>query len=194
MNSYQRLKTPSSINLCQYVAAITILDYSGKLRETKERPPEKPGWLILGETKIEAIRRHLSHIDVVLKCKAAKRFTKRQKIIEGKVRKRFGRTTVENLMELQMRLKQNLKCETEKIRRRKTIRERKIVNHRFNNNPKSVYREFRKEKNISVEKGQHLQQLQQFWGNIWGEEVQFNRQAEWLKYYRIIVWLKYISI
>ena len=93
-----------------------------------------------------------------------------------------------------MRLKQNLKCETEKIRRRKTIRERKIVNHRFNNNPKSVYQEFRKEKNISVEKGQHLQQLQQFWGNIWGEEVQFNRQAEWLKYYRIIVWLKYISI
>ena len=136
----------------------------------KGKAPEKPGWLILGETKIEAIRRHLSYIDVVLKYKAVKRFTKRQKSIEGKVRKRFGRTTVGNLMEAQMRLNQNLKCETEKIRRRKTIRERKIVNHHFNNNPKSVYREFRKEKNISVEKGPTSEQLQQFWGNIWGEE------------------------
>ena len=80
MNSYQA-EDPSlwKINFCQYVAAITILDYNRKLKDTKKRPPDKPGWLIQGETKIEAIRKHLSPIDVVLKCKAAKRFTKRQK-------------------------------------------------------------------------------------------------------------------
>ena len=33
-----------------------------------------------------------------------------------------------------------------------------------------------------MEKGPTSEQLQQFWGNIWAEEVQFNRQAEWLEY------------
>ena len=47
------IENPSlwNINLRQYVAAITILDYNGKLRETKKRPPEKPGWLIQGEPR-----------------------------------------------------------------------------------------------------------------------------------------------
>ena len=41
------IENPSfwNINLCQYVAAIPILDYNGKLRETKERI-SREAWMV----------------------------------------------------------------------------------------------------------------------------------------------------
>ena len=86
----------------------------------------------------------------MLKCKEKKQFTKRQTNIERQVRKRFGRTTKENLKESKMKLKQSLKCETEKIRQRKVIEERMKINHKFSTNSKSVYREFRKKDDFQV--------------------------------------------
>ena len=89
-------------------------------------------------------------MDVVLKCKEKKQFTKRQINNERHVRKRFGRTTKENLKGNKMKLKQSLKCETEKMRRRKVIEDRKKINRKFSTNPKSVYREFRNKDNFQV--------------------------------------------
>ena len=57
------------INVCLYVSAITLPEFNGLLEQKNIKRKEKPGWLIQAETKIEAIRKHLSRIDVVLKCK-----------------------------------------------------------------------------------------------------------------------------
>ena len=125
------------LNVCYYVSAVTLLDCNGLLNWKEIKRREKPGWLIQAESKIDAIRKHLSRIDVVLKCKEKKQFTKRQINIERQVRKRFGRTTKEDLEESKMKLKQSLKCETEKMRRRKVIEERKKISRKFSTNPKS---------------------------------------------------------
>ena len=53
------------LNVCYYVSAVTLLDYNGLLNQEIRRR-EKPGWLIQAESKIDAIRKHLSRIDVVL--------------------------------------------------------------------------------------------------------------------------------
>ena len=104
------------LNVCYYVFPVTLLDCKGLLNQKEIKQREKPGWLMQAESKIDAIWKHLSHIDVVLKCKEKKQFTKRQINIERQVRKCFGRTTKENLEESKMKLKQSLKCETEKMR------------------------------------------------------------------------------
>ena len=112
-------------DICLYVSAITLLEFNGLLKQKNIKKKEKPGWLIEAETKMEAIRKDLSRIDVVLKCKEKRQFTKKQKNIEKQFKKRFGKTTKENLLDNQMQIKQELKSETEKVRRRKTLDERR---------------------------------------------------------------------
>ena len=160
------------------------MDCNGLLNQKEIKWREKPGWLIPAETKIDAIRKHLSRIDVVLKCKEKKQFTKTQINIERQVRKRFGRTTKENLEESKMKLKQSLKCEIEKIRRRKVIEERKGINHKFSMNPKSVYREFRKKDDFQVKTLPSKEDLTKYWEGIWGNEITHNTEAHWLEYCR----------
>ena len=59
------------IDVIHYSAAITILEQQGKLKENRSFDPSnnKPGWLVQLEQKIEAIRKRLAFIDVILKCK-----------------------------------------------------------------------------------------------------------------------------
>ena len=172
------------LNVCYYVSAVTLLDCNGLLNQKEIKRREKPGWLIQAESKIDAIRKHLSRIDVVLKCKEKKQFTKRQINIERQVRKRFGRTTKENLEESKIKLKQSLKCETEKMRRRKAMEERKKINRKFSTNPKSVYREFRKEDDFQVKTLLSKEDLTKYWEGIWGNEITHNTEAPWLEFCR----------
>ena len=72
------------LNVSYYVSAVTLLDCNGLLNQKEIKWREKPGWLIQAESKIDAIRKHLSRIGVVLKCKEKKQFTKRQKILKDK--------------------------------------------------------------------------------------------------------------
>ena len=165
------------LNVCYYVSAVTLLDSNGLLNQKGIKQREKPGWLIQAESKIDAIRKHLSRIDIVLKCKEKKQFTKRQINIERQVRKRFGRTTKENLEESKMKLKQSLKCETEKMRRRKVIEERKKINRKFSTNPKSVYHEFRKKDDFQVKTLPSKEDLTKYWEGIWGNKITHDTEA-----------------
>ena len=81
-----------------------------------------------------------------------------------------------------MQLKQELKSETEKARRRKTLDERKRINYRFSKNPKSIYREFRKTSSIKVSEPPTKEEMTQFWKGIWGTEITHNVNAEWLEH------------
>ena len=93
------------------------------------------------------------------------------------MRKRFGKTTKENLEECQMKLKQSLKCETEKMRRRKVIEERKKINCKFSTNPKTVYHEFRKKDDFQVKTLLSKEDLTKYWEGIWGNEITHNTEA-----------------
>ena len=58
------------INVIHYTAAATVLEQEGKLKENKyfEKQNTKPGWKIQLEQKIEAIRKRIAYIVVILKC------------------------------------------------------------------------------------------------------------------------------
>ena len=58
------------INVIHYTAAATVLEQEGKLKENKyfEKQKTKPGWKIQLEQKIEAIRKRIAYIDVILRC------------------------------------------------------------------------------------------------------------------------------
>ena len=77
------------INVVHYCAAITVIDYTGKLKELN-RPTKnnkKDGWLTQSQEQINAIRRKISHIEVTLKSMRSNSFTKKQRLLSIKVSK-----------------------------------------------------------------------------------------------------------
>ena len=70
--------------------------------------------------------------------------------------------------------KEKLAASTEKLRRRKIVREGEIISSKFLMNPKAVYRKLKAEKDIDIWIGS-------FWKNIWGTEQLYNKNADWLQ-------------
>ena len=59
------------LNVICYTSAVTILDNLGRLKTKKNTYTyRKPGWQIQAETRISNLRKKLSLIDVVQKCKS----------------------------------------------------------------------------------------------------------------------------
>ena len=140
------------LDVAYYAAAITLLQREGKLKEVKRmrRKMEKPGWQINLEQHIESTGRRLSFIDLILKCKQQGKYTSHQRKIESKLKKWYRKTTKENLTRVRTMLKQDLKSFSEKLRRKKVVQERRIINRKFTTNSKAVYRKFKAGENIEV--------------------------------------------
>ena len=66
-----------TLNVIYYIAAITLLEKEGKLRGTNRRKEEyvKPGWQIRLESRIEAIRKKLSYVHVLIECNKKQKYT-----------------------------------------------------------------------------------------------------------------------
>ena len=86
------------LNVICYTSAVTILDNLGRLKTKKNTYTyRKPGWQIQAETRISSLRKKLSLIDVVQKCKSNDSYTKHQRNIERKLKKWYGSTKTEIL-------------------------------------------------------------------------------------------------
>ena len=171
------------LNVLYYSAAVTLLERQGKLKEKTItwKPQKKPGWQIMLEERIYAIRRKLSYIDVILKCKKENRFTTRQRNLEKKLRNWYGKTTVENLFSTKCTLKQNLKAESEELRRRKNIKEQIQINRIFGTSPKNVYWKFKVEADVEVKEGPSKENIDIFWRNISKNRTEYKSDADWLQ-------------
>ena len=140
-----------------------------------------PRWRILLEQRIDSLRRRLSFIDIILKCKEEQKYTTHQRRIEYKLRKWYRRTTKENLTRIRTLLKQDLASACEQLRRRKVVNERQRINRLFSNNAKSVYRKFKAEEEVNIKNTPSAEQVNSFWKDIWAKETPLNSQADWLK-------------
>ena len=131
------------INVMQYTMAVTLLGRHGKLWERKTRKYEKkdPVWMTNITNRINAIRRKLSHVNLILKCKQEGKYTRKQKIIHGKLARLYGSTKKWRLIEVEARLKHDLSVQSKILRDKKTIAERQRINS-FHSNPKNVCRGF----------------------------------------------------
>ena len=124
------------INVILYSTAITILEQQGKLKENRsfDQRNNKPGLQVQLEQKIEAIRKRLAFIDVILKCKQEGKFTKHQPTIEQKLKKWYQKITCENLESIRAELKHELRTCTSKLKKRRTVEQRDCINKQFSLN------------------------------------------------------------
>ena len=141
----------------------------------------KPGWQTQAENRINSLRKKLSYIDVVEKCKQTNTYTNHQQKIKQKLKKWYGNIKQDNLDARKTTLKLELKSETEKLRRRKEVEERKMVNYQFTYNPKQVYREFKGETKIRITNPTSEAEIKDCWSNIWSRKKVYNVNAPWLE-------------
>ena len=171
------------INVMQYTTAITLLERHGKLREKRSRKVERkePGWMINITNRITAARRKISYVNLILKCKLDGKYTPKQKFIQKKLTRIYGSTTKTRLTEVETRLKHELSVQSKILKDKKMIAERQKINSLFHSSPKSVYRGFRKDGKIDVEKAPPAGEVKSFWENIWSRRGTFNNESEWFK-------------
>ena len=168
--------------MMQYTTAITLLARHGRLREKKNvRAKRKtPGWILNIENRINAIRRKISHVTLILKCVDVNNMTRKQSNIRRKLKRMYGSVRASRLEEVEANLKHELAVESKKLRDKKIIAERQRINTLFNINTRSVFREFRKDKKIDVAEPPPKEAVEQFWNDIWSKEGQFNSEAKWV--------------
>ena len=116
-----------------YATAVTVMEIEGNLREEKKRRPEKvkPGWQIRIQPRIEAIRRKLSYMYVLTECCKNRKYTRHQNTIKSKREKGYGKISINKLKSIQATLKQELAIESQELKRRKTVQERRRINGLF---------------------------------------------------------------
>ena len=171
------------INVIYYTTAVTVLEKEGRQREIKRvvKNKEKPGWQIRMESRIEAIRRKISYAYVLKNCIEKNDYTKRQKYIKRRFEKQYGKVTKNNLNKVLTDLKHDLKVDSEKLRRKKTIQERKYINRMFKVAPKKVYRGMRDGSQQKVKNMPEQTEVESFWKSIWNVPTQHNTEAPWLE-------------
>ena len=169
------------INVARYTSAVTLLERLGRLKaKTNTYKNQKPGWQIQAETQINSLWKKLSLINVVEQCKANNSYTRHQRTIERKINKWYGSTKQETLQFRKVDLKQQLKTECEKLRRRKEVEERKRINYQFKTNPKQVYHKFKGEATVNITNSPTTEDIRDFWYNIWSVPRVFNSETQWL--------------
>ena len=86
------------MNVIYYSTAVTVLQKEERLREEKRKSKanEKPGWKIFIETRIQAIRRKLSHTYILQKCVDTQQYMRCQNIIKRKMEKWYGKINYSN--------------------------------------------------------------------------------------------------
>ena len=167
------------LNVIYYVTAITLMENKGKLclEKRTKKGTQKPEWKIRLESSIGAIRRKISYTYVLVECNRTQRITSHQKNIKRKIEKQYGKATTENLRYIQVMLKQDLKVQSEKLKRRNAIQERRYINRMFRVAPKIVYRTMKGENKGPVKDMTEKEKVEGFWGGLWSTAAHYKQDA-----------------
>ena len=103
-------------------------------------------WLIQAETQINALRRKISQITLITKCKNRDVLTKKQKDIKIKVKKMCGNLRKDTLTSTIAKLKHKLTVLNTKLRDNKKKAERSRISSQFHENQKQVFRDWKENK------------------------------------------------
>ena len=72
-------------------------------------------------------------------------------------------------------LKQELKVESQKLKRREVVEERQRINRKFKIVPESVFRTMKEEGSEAVRDVSDPEKLEKFWGGLWGNRNRFQQ-------------------
>jgi hypothetical protein len=84
------------------------------------------------------------------------------------------------LIEIKDTLLQKLNIYSKRLKRYKNNKQRKFENKLFKNNEKLFYKNLTDNKTQTNNGTPNINEIKEFWSNIWSNEVQFNNQAEWI--------------
>ena len=154
------------INCAIYCIALTCKELNNDVRTSEKRKNGPPKWITFIESSINRIRKLISYVQVVIKCKRESTFTKHQKTLLHKLEKKFGNSKMSTLETKLTSLKQELKSKADNLRHQKRLIERKKINKQFTFNPKKIYRNMKGDK-IEVDKIPTKESIEQFWKGIW---------------------------
>ena len=85
-------------------------------------------WITQLEVSITNTRRNISQIEIVLKCKQENKFTKHQRNLLEKFRKKFGNARASTLSYKLTMLRQDLRSKSGKLKHEKRLASRKSLN------------------------------------------------------------------
>ena len=132
------------------------------------------------EKSITYFRKTIGQLTVIVKCKQTNTYSKHQKSLLEKFRKKFRITTLLNLQSNLYITKQKLKAKSEKLKYHKKFYERKTTNPNFSCDSKSVYRTMTGSR-ITAEKIPTKYEVETFCKNIWrGPGKTFNENSSWI--------------
>ena len=93
----------------------------------------------------------------------------------------YGNLTKRRLHQIQLRLKQELKVESHRLRNKKLIQERRRINRLFQVATKTVYRELKGESAKAVNEMPTKEGMEEFWSSLWGKPTEHNKNSPWIK-------------
>ena len=168
------------INCAIYRIALTCKELNNDVTTSEKRKIGPPKWITSIESSINRIRKLISCVQVVIKCKGESTFTKHQKTLLHTLKKKFDNSKMNTLETKLTSLKQELKNKSDNLRNQKRLIERKKINKQFAFNPKKIYRNMKGDK-TEVDKIPTKERIEQFWKDIWQDNAIFNEKADWLK-------------
>ena len=150
-----------------------------ELNPTKNKP-KFSRWLTQLEESITYLPKTIRQLNVIVKCKQTNMYSRHQKLLPEKFRKKFKNTTLLNLQSKLYISKQKLKVKSENLKYHKKLYKRKTINRKFSCDPKSFYRTM-KGNCVTAEKIPTKHEVETFWKNIWrAPDKTFNKNSSWL--------------
>ena len=128
MNNTQNV-TLWEINCTIYCTTLTCKELNNDIR-TSERKNQPPKWITSTESSINRIKKLKSHVQVVIKCKRESTFTKHQKTLLHKLKKKFDNSKMSTLETKLTSPRQELKSKADNLKYQKRLIEGKKINRR----------------------------------------------------------------
>jgi hypothetical protein len=168
-----------------YSGALTIIILNGskEIDQTNNiKAKELPKWERRLNKRINNIRRDLGRITQYLKGINSNHLNNCIKSILNKNRIHCLKYNEynETLIEIKDTLLQKLNIYSKRLKRYKNNKQRKFENKLFRNNEKLFYKNLADNKTQNNNGLPNINEIKEFWSNIWSNEVQFNIQAEWI--------------
>jgi hypothetical protein len=169
--------------ICSGALTIIRLNGSKEIDQTNNiKAKELPKWERRLNKRINNIRRDLGRITQYLKGINSNHLNNCIKSILNKNRIHCLKYNEynETLIEIKDTLLQKLNIYSKRLKRYKNNKQRKFENKLFRNNEKLFYKNLADNKNQNNNGLPNINEIKEFWSNIWSNEVQFNNQAEWI--------------
>jgi hypothetical protein len=168
-----------------YSGALTIIRLKGskEIGQTNNiKAKELPTWEQRLNKRINNIRRDLGRIIQYLKGINSNHLNNCIQFILNNNRIHCLKYNEYNktLIEIKDTLLQKLNIYSKRLKRYKNNKQRKFENKLFRNNEKLFYKNLTDNKTQTNNGTPNINEIKEFWSNIWSNGVQFNNQAEWI--------------